>query len=416
MDTVLRTPNENVLIETHRELSPFEHLLWLVDLWSPRHFVFVSRIEGSSISVENLNAALLQSQRRHPLLRSAIHVNGDCKPEFIPSSLPIWLRVVPRANNTQWLGEVDMQLALPFEMGDRPLLRVVLVQGEDVSELILAIHHSIGDGVSAMYLVRDLLKYMEGYELEELSPRSGLEDLLPAAATTPINQLQRPPISSNGVAQVDRPTKACLQIFSIESGELDRILSCCRQEGTTFQGALLSALLLSLPGDETITCLAPINVRKLLPNVIDDFGLYISSGMAILNRNLPADFWSLARSARQQVMQAFNPHALHAKAVAMASVIAGKPSPQTVYEQVWRSFGYNAVLTNLGKFPDAPELKRFRITAVYPILSPELEPVVAVATANDCAYITVSSAPERMSHSSQFLDHLRQHATLSTTV
>ena len=127
-----------------------------------------------------------------------------------------------------------------------------------------------------------------------------------------MNQLQPPAMSSNGVARFDRPQRASLQIFQIDPGELDRILSRCRQEGATFHGALLSALLLSLPGQETLQCLAPINVRRLFTNVIEDFGLYISAGMATLDRNTTPEFWSLARSARQQVMQAFNPHALHA--------------------------------------------------------------------------------------------------------
>jgi hypothetical protein len=50
-------------------------------------------------------------------------------------------------------------------------------------------------------------------------------------------------------------------------------------------------------------------------------------------------------------------------------LLAGR-IPQTAYERVWRSFGYNAVLTNLGRFPETLEPKRFRVTAAYPILSP----------------------------------------------
>jgi hypothetical protein len=53
MDEVLIRPDENAAVHMHRELGPFGHLLWLVDQWTPRHFLFVSRIEGSSISVEN---------------------------------------------------------------------------------------------------------------------------------------------------------------------------------------------------------------------------------------------------------------------------------------------------------------------------------------------------------------------------
>jgi hypothetical protein len=122
-----------------------------------------------------------------------------------------------------------------------------------------------------------------------------------------LREVETPPaMSSSGFARVDRPQRASLQIFQIDADDLDRSLSRCRQEGTTFQGALLSALLLSLPTRETLQCLAPINVRKLLPKVIDDFGLYISSGMATLDQNTPTDFWSLARLTRQQVIQAFD--------------------------------------------------------------------------------------------------------------
>jgi len=143
MAEVLTRPTENSAMQIHRKLGPFEHLIWLVDRWTPRHFILVSRIEGDSISVESLSGALLQCQLRHPLLRTTIRVNSDGTPEFIPSAAAITLSVIQRANDTQWLQEVESQLALPFEPGDRPLLRVVLVQGEGVSELILVVHHSM---------------------------------------------------------------------------------------------------------------------------------------------------------------------------------------------------------------------------------------------------------------------------------
>ena len=165
--------------EMHRKLGPFEHLLWLVDQWAPRHFVLTARIGGARIAEEDLRLALIQAQRGHPLLRAAIHVNGLGVPEFIPSNAPISLRVVRRTHDSQWFHEVETQFGIPFERGDCPLLRVVLVQGEAVSELIIVVHHSIGDGVSAMFVVRDLLESMEGHRLEELPVGDAFEDRLP---------------------------------------------------------------------------------------------------------------------------------------------------------------------------------------------------------------------------------------------
>ena len=51
MREVLMRRNKNAAVQMHRELGPFEHLLWLVDQWTARHFILVSRIEGASISV-----------------------------------------------------------------------------------------------------------------------------------------------------------------------------------------------------------------------------------------------------------------------------------------------------------------------------------------------------------------------------
>jgi hypothetical protein len=60
-----------------------------------------------------------------------------------------------------------------------------LVQGEAVWELILAVHHSIGDGLSAMYLVRDLLESMEGYGLKNSLPDLLSKIFFPAARRLP---------------------------------------------------------------------------------------------------------------------------------------------------------------------------------------------------------------------------------------
>jgi NRPS condensation-like uncharacterized protein len=410
MATVLTVRGENRSAQMHRRLLPFEHLLWLVDQWTPRHFIFVSRVEGAPIAVGDLQSALLKAQLRHPILRTAIKVNRDGTPKFILCEAPIPLRVIQRKDSTQWLQEVETQLAVRFEPDDQPLMRVSLVRGEAASELILVVHHSIGDGLSATFLVRDLLKSMEGYTLAELPPRSAFEDLLGCDGTAPLKQPQGPATNSYAVARPDRPQAARVQVFEIGPEELTGILARCRREGTTLQAAMIAALLLSLPGKEAVRCLTPINIRSLLPDVTEDFGLFISSGTATLDRNTSSDFWSLARTAREETMQAFDLSMLQAKESALASTLAGTLSPQEAYEGIWRRGNYHAVLTNLGRLPEMPKLKRFRLTAAYLFLSPELEPVVAAVTVNERAFITISAPPPLADMSLSFFDQLRGQA------
>jgi hypothetical protein len=390
-----------------RSLGSFEHLIWSTDQWSPRHFVLAARIEGGSISVDGLRSAFLAAQRRHPVLRAAISVGSDGCPRFVPAASLIPVRVIERLSDTQWQREVEGQLVLPFDAATGPLLRSTLVRGESIAELVLAAHHSIGDGISAIYLVRDLLESLEGNRLEALPPRASLEELAGGQMQEPVGH----PPGAGVPVRLQRPGTPRVASIDIESHELEEFLRRCREKRTTLQGALLAAVLLSLCGDSMARCLAPVNVRQFCPPVGEDFGLYISAGTATLDRDATPDFWSVARTASDQVARALDPQLLSARATALAALIARNPDPQSSYEAYRRGVNYGAVLSNLGRLPTMPAVRRFRITAVYPVLNVELEPVVGVATANGLMSITITSdSPASADWLSSVVDLLKSEA------
>ena len=123
---------------------------------------------------------------------------------------------------------------------------------------------------------------MEGHRLGELPRRESMEEL---AGATPMERGTHLPPPALAL-QVDRPGAAKIASTEIEPPQLELVLSRCRRERTTLEGALLAAIMLEGPIDG---CLAPVNVRHLCPPVADDFGLYISSGTALLDRNSAAD-------------------------------------------------------------------------------------------------------------------------------
>jgi hypothetical protein len=226
-----------------------------------------------------LHRAFRQAQGRHPSLRISIQIGPGPggTPRFEHSDAPIKIRTVDRSEDTQWQTEAEAELAAPFDTSKGPLLRACLVRGGAISELILATHHSIGDGLSAMYLVRDLLEAMEGHPLEELPLRPSMEDL---AGATPM-RMGTPPAPPPPPIPVERPGVAKIASTEINPDQLEAVLARCHTEETTLQGALLAAILLEGPIDG---CLSPVNVRHLCPPVTEDFGAYISSGTALLDR------------------------------------------------------------------------------------------------------------------------------------
>jgi hypothetical protein len=76
---------------------------------------------------------------------------------------------------------------------------------------------------------------------------------------------------------------------------------------------------------------------------------------------------------------------------------------------VWRNFGYDAVLTNLGLFPDLPKVNLFRVTAVYPVLSDASKPAIALATAPTGMCLTMATAPPMNGLLPSIIDLLRRN-------
>ena len=69
----------------------------------------------------------------------------------------------------------------PIAASTGPLVRVVLVEhSADNHTLILNFHHSVGDGWSGVYLLRDIVQAASGAALETLPDVVGVDNRFPA--------------------------------------------------------------------------------------------------------------------------------------------------------------------------------------------------------------------------------------------
>jgi Condensation domain len=390
----------------NRRLGTFERFLWLTDQWTPRHFVVTARVEGE-LSPTQLESALAQAQRRHPALRVAISTDGDGAPRFSNTNSVVPLRLVDRDDSNRWLNEARAELAAAFRSEFGPLLRCVAVRGRRISEIILAVHHAIGDGLSATYLLRDLLQAMQGNELISLPPRRSLEELITAGSVLP----SVPPLGPNSASKLQRPGRAMISTFMIERKQAERILARCRQEQTTLQGVLMAAAMLSLDRP-VIRCLAPISLRQPYLPIEDDFGLFITSGMADLADQRAVDIWPVARRSRAQLNKAFEPRSVRSRLAALSALLAANPNPQSAYEAYRHGVSFDVVLSNLGIFSVGDSMAHLRVVALYLVLNVELEPAIAVATADGQIFESVTfDATAGIEWFGQFENLLRSAAT-----
>ena len=173
----------------------------------------------------------------------------------------------------------------------------------------------------------------------------------------------------------------------------------------------MAAAMISLD-QPVVRCLVPINLRPLCLPIDDDFGLYISSGMVSFRRDDAVDFWSLARQARAQLAGAFDPTSLQGRFARLSALLAANRDPQSIYEAYRQGVTFNVVVSNLGKFSTSDQTNALRVTALYLFLNTELEPSVAVATAEErmCVSATFNSPtpPDGSQNSNMLCARLRR--------
>jgi hypothetical protein len=96
---------------------------------------------------------------------------------FTAASIPF--RVVQESNATQrWELRVELELSIPFDPTIAPLARAVLLHEEHRAVCLLVTHHSIADGRSIAFVIRDLLQAVSGKPVDRLPMISSLEDML----------------------------------------------------------------------------------------------------------------------------------------------------------------------------------------------------------------------------------------------
>jgi len=161
-----------------RLLGSLEHLFWLFDQNRFVHFAVTALISGET-SPRDWRRALDRLQERHPIL--SVCIGGE--PGSIPSfrqadGTPIPLRIVEDEPELRWEAEVGNELATPFNPSRAPLIRAVLIYGARDAAFMLVAHHSIADGLSLTYAIRDTLDALAGRSLRPLPWLPSQDDMM----------------------------------------------------------------------------------------------------------------------------------------------------------------------------------------------------------------------------------------------
>ena len=335
-----------------RPLSALEHLFWLIDQNRPVHFA-VTALISSDASARDWRRALNRLQKRHPLMSVCINGEPGSIPSFNQSDAPIPLRIVEDEPEPRWELEVGEELAIPFDPSQAPLIRAVLIQGARDAAFMLVAHHSIADGLSLAYAIRDALDLLAGRTLAPLPWLASQDDIMNVPdSPTDGRELSPAQALDHAVYRPNDNARPTVKGLRLSQGLTSNLRDRARREGTTVHGALCAALVLASREvstewrDTPLRIMSPINVRPLI-NVGESCGVFVSATTSLFDEEA-TDFWDLARDARNSIAANQTSEYIAAGLSAFRQVVGDGAEVVTAAEFAARVFANEIMVTNLG--------------------------------------------------------------------
>lgn len=362
----------------NRNLGSSEYVAWLSDQVGSLNFVTIAHISGD-VDEQVFRTALDVLPQLHPLLKTRIEV-CEGRPVFVSDNVPpIPLQVEARLSDDHWLAETEKEMNYQFSWSEGPLVRVMLLKGTNVSDILVTFHHAIGEAESGMYFVRDLLNVVkqitEGNapDIQSFPERPPLEDLLPKSARDIQGLVKTGALISKQVASIivqhpqklpkdgdlfaeDRQAHVIHRMLSPE--ETESMVTRCREESTTVHGAICAAVLKAAASQMdsyrdgkpvTISCMSAVDLRQFLsPPVGEEVGFYVSMVITAHRIGTDAHFWDVARNVRKAVHQAIGSGEAFVFISLLDKLIKGA-TPDDFMKRAVKFYPAALLVTNVGR-------------------------------------------------------------------
>jgi len=342
-----------------RSLSPFETFMWLMDLRSPLHATLAGQVSGLT-TIEDWRLALDKTRRRHPLWSTVIAEGVDGFPFFKNMETPhVAFRVVRGDFASCWEEEVSKEVGTPIDPANGPLVRATLLYTEARSMLILSAHHSICDGLSLAFALRDVLRCLSGQELELLPTHVSLEEALEVAAQphrAAQSNHEAIGIGASEVFHVKTSALPKVQSLKLSSNTTTKLRARARTERTTLHGALIAAASMAARRDphyrasQDLRICSTVNNRKLL-GLPEDFSMLFTAFVDLFPDEEPSSFWDLARVAKSHLEPLETIAGSRAVLAAVNDATAQLLSATKDAGQAGSSFPLDITISNLGVLP-----------------------------------------------------------------
>ena len=402
-----------------RAISSSERFMFKSGQEEPIFFTMTARIIGD-LTLAELERALSKARQKHLLTAVNVIDDGEAPPYFVqtdPADVP--LRIIEDGRDDLWLEVTAQELAILIDATKDPLVRFVWIQGDGFSDLIVVCHHAIADGLSASYLMRDIMTFLGNPELEAtpLPLNPGLDQLVPADVEAELlpqiqanieEQLAYFATATPTPRELPPPSTYVVHGRELTTAQTAVLVQQSRAQETTVHGALGAAFLLAFAqqfGTETgttRTIQSPINLRPHFTEPLaETMGTFVHIATTEVDCAPTQDFWQVARAVRDGFVAKLTPAELFGFPLMVKQMpFVDKESFERIYHTSMNErpdhADYDFSLSNIGRLDLAEQYGRFQLKSFYgPTFSATVdENVIGVCTVNGRLSFTFIHRPK----------------------
>ncbi|MFE6904666.1 condensation domain-containing protein [Streptomyces sp. NPDC057717] len=376
-----------------RPLGAFERMYHRYMERNPIHFSVVAEFD-SVVSETDIRKALAALQERHQLL--SVHVREDTNfgpgfYRFVP--VPEIELTVADYDPREWESWGARELSIPFDRSVAPLMRAVLLRDASVATILLSFDHTIADGISATYVLNDLVASLNGEPLPVLPVPLSQEDLI--ARTLPaVEELSLPePLPTDprlGPVGALRPfdaTEPDVRTMTLDAAVTTQLRERCRTEKTTVHAAIVAAASRArstLRDEEFVRVVTPFNFRRHI-GAHDECADYFTCTRTGMAPHGGDDLWDQARTIGTELAEARSVPGVVATSAAVQEFIPADADADTAEDFMSAQLSYEVMISNLGLL-DIARTGPIQPSAVWgPVLMCQAdgEDVIGIVTYND---------------------------------
>jgi hypothetical protein len=331
-----------------RPLGAFEELFCLFDQYFPVNGALAAQITGHT-TVQQWRDALDAVQQRHPLLSACIDTIFNRVPHFRRvTGQRIPLRVVT-SPGAEWQREIAEEVNAPFTPDQAPLFRAVLLHQETHCTFILSSHHSVCDGSSRIFLLRDTLLALSGQTLEALPLAPSRETLFGAQQRTSPD-----PGVPSFAAQ--RPLMPHVEGIKLALEQTTALQRRAREEGVTIHAAISAAITIAGRANDQnwrnnpLRIMSPAEIRDIL-GLKDQCMVSFGGGEISIAPGASMTFWELARFAKDALSGVKSTQNISRMIDLQSTAVSSNLTIEQAFQLKRNAFNAQVMFTNLGRLP-----------------------------------------------------------------